>query len=71
MSSPASNGPRYRVDDFVYFSAENALSHSQQSSERFVVVAVMPRDRVGNHQYRIRPTGTGPQRVATELELRR
>ena len=71
MVSSQRNGPRFRIDDFVYFSAQNSTPRGQQSSERFVVIAVMPQDRAGSYQYRIRPTGSGPQRVATELELRR
>ncbi|HLG88854.1 MAG TPA: hypothetical protein VKZ79_16825 [Alphaproteobacteria bacterium] len=70
MSSNQQNGPRFRVDDYVYFSAQNSLGRGQ-SSERFVIVGVMPRDRAGSYQYRIRPTVNGPNRVATELELRR
>jgi len=71
MSSHQQNGPRFRVDDHVYFSPQNALAGAQQSGERFVVVGVMPQDRMGSYQYRIRPTTSGPHRVATELELRR
>ena len=41
---------------------------SQLPAERFIVVAVLPQDRAGTFQYRIRPTGAGPQRMATELE---
>jgi hypothetical protein len=71
MVSNQRNGPRFRVDDFVYYSAQNSTPRSRQSSERFVVAAVMPPDRAGSYQYRIRPTGSGPQRIASELELRR
>ena len=70
MMSSQQNGPRFRVDDYVYFSPQNAVGRSQ-TAERFVVVGVMPPDRTGAYQYRIRPTVSGPQRVATELELRR
>ncbi len=70
MVSNSHNGPRFQVDDYVYFSAQNSALRGLQS-ERFVVVAVMPQDRAGRYQYRIRPTVSGPQRVATELELRR
>lgn len=66
------NGPRFHVDDHVFFSTQGANSRNQQLPvERFVVVAVMPQDRAGTYQYRIRPTGSGPQRIATELELKR
>jgi hypothetical protein len=44
---------------------------NQQPAERFIIVSVMPVDRSGVYQYRLRPTGPGPQRVASELELRR
>ena len=71
MVSSQRNGPRFRIDDFVYFFPQNSSPRGYESSERFVVVAVLPTDRAGSHQYRIRPTGSGPQRVATELELRR
>ena len=71
MSSNQQNGPRFRVDDYVYFSPQNALPQGQQAGERFVVVGVMPKDRTGSYQYRIRPTASGPHRVVTELELRR
>ena len=71
MSSKQQNGPRFRVDDYVYFSPQNAVARGQQSGERFVVVGVMPQDRAGSYQYRIRPTVSGPHRVVTELELRR
>jgi hypothetical protein len=63
-------GPRFHIDDHVYLLAQNMMSR-QQTSERFVVIAVMPQDRSGSYQYRIRPTSVGPQRVANELELRR
>ncbi len=64
------NGPRFGIDDQVYFSTQN-LAARQQSSDRFVIVQIMPQDRSGTYQYRIRPVGAGPQRVATELELKR
>jgi hypothetical protein len=71
MVSNPRNGPQFRIDDHVYFSAQNGSGRSQQSPERFTIVAVMPQDRAGSFQYRIRPTGAGPQRVAAESELRR
>ena len=46
-------------------------TQAQHPVERFIVVSVMPVDRSGTYQYRIRPTGAGPQRVASELELKR
>lgn len=64
-------GPRFRIDDQVYFSVQGPSARQQQPGERFVVMAVMPQDRAGNYQYRIRPVGSGPQRIATEPELRR
>jgi hypothetical protein len=64
-------GPQFRIDDHVYFSAQTGATRTQQTPERFTIVAVMPQDRSGSFQYRIRPTGVGPQRVATESELRR
>jgi len=71
MSSNQQNGPRFHVDDYVYFSPQNGVARAQQSGERFVVVGIMPPDREGSYQYRIRPTASGPHRVVTELELRR
>ena len=71
MENRQRNGPRYRVDDQVFFSPANAAARMEASTERYVVVAVLPPDRDGSHQYRLRPTGSGPQRVASELELRR
>jgi len=71
MISERQTGPRYRIDESVFFSNQSARSQTQAPSERFIVVSVLPIDRSGVYQYRIRPTGTGPQRVATELELRR
>ncbi len=71
MSTAQRNGPRYRIDDSVYFSANSATLHGQPPQERFIVVAVMPQDRGGLYQYRIRPSGAGPHRIATEPELRR
>jgi hypothetical protein len=65
------SGPRFRVDDFVYFSANSMTGRVPTSPERFVIVAVMPQDRAGAYQYRIKPMETGPHRVVTELELRR
>ena len=70
MASNQRNGPRFQVDDYVYFSPQNAVSRGQ-AAERFVVVGIMPPDHTGSYQYRIRPTASGPHRVATELELRR
>jgi hypothetical protein len=69
MISETRNGPRFRVDDRVVFSPQNP--RGQQFSERFVVTAVMPRDGSGVFQYRIRPSGAGPQRLVTEPELSR
>ena len=71
MASNQQNGPRFQVDDYVYFSPQNAAPRGTQTAERFVVVGIMPPDRTGSYQYRIRPTASGPHRVATELELRR
>jgi hypothetical protein len=65
------NPPRFRVDDYVYFSISKDTRYKEAPTDRFVVVAVMPRDSAGIHQYRIQPTGSGPSRLATELELRR
>ena len=67
----ATDGPRFRVDDYVYFSAQMSTRHKQVPPGRFVVVAVLPRDPSGSHQYRVKPTDSGPLRLATELELRR
>ncbi len=64
-------GPRYRVDESVFFSTQSMKQQGQMPVERFIVVAVLPQDRAGTYQYRIRPTGAGPQRMATELELKR
>ena len=64
-------GPRYRIDESVFYSNSSTRGQAQQPTERFIVVSVMPVDRSGAYQYRIRPTGAGPQRVASELELRR
>lgn len=71
MIAKRQNGPRFRIDDHVYFSPQNSSSRSRQSTERFIVVGVMPQDGTGSYQYRIKPTASGPLRVATELELRR
>ncbi|HEX4504971.1 MAG TPA: hypothetical protein VH722_04505 [Alphaproteobacteria bacterium] len=71
MTTERQTGPRYRIDESVFFSNPSTKSHAQQPTERFIVVSVMPVDRSGTYQYRIRPAGTGPQRVASELELRR
>jgi hypothetical protein len=71
MQSGHRNGPRYHVDDQVFFSPANGAPRGQQSTERYTVVAVLPLDHAGSYQYRLRPTDGGPQRVATELELRR
>lgn len=62
--------PRFHIDEAVYLVAQREPRIRESSSERFVVVAIMPRDRAGSHQYRIRPAGAGPLRMATELELR-
>ncbi|MDR3643707.1 MAG: hypothetical protein P4M02_01370 [Clostridia bacterium] len=71
MTAERQTGPRYRIDESVFFSSPSMKSQAQQPVERFIVVSVMPVDRSGTYQYRIRPTGAGPQRVASELELRR
>ena len=71
MTTERQTGPRYRIDESVFFSNTAGRSQGQQPSERFIVVSVLPVDRSGTYQYRIRPTGSGPQRVASELELRR
>ena len=65
------NGPRFHIDDQVHLAIHGLAASNHHPTERFVIVSVMPRDRAGNHQYRVRPVGTGPHRVATELELRR
>jgi hypothetical protein len=71
MTTERQTGPRYRVDESVFFSNQSMKTQAQHPVERFIVVSVMPVDRSGTYQYRIRPTGTGPQRVASELELKR
>ena len=71
MENAQRNGPRYRVDDQVLFSPANTPARATPTTERYIVVAVLPPDRAGSYQYRLRPTGSGPQRVASELELRR
>ena len=71
MTTERQTGPRYRIDESVFFSSTPGRSQGQQPTERFIVVSVLPVDRSGTYQYRIRPTGSGPQRVASELELRR
>jgi hypothetical protein len=71
MTTERQTGPRYRIDESVFFSSQSMKSQAQQPAERFIVVSVMPVDRSGTYQYRIRPTGAGPQRVASELELKR
>jgi hypothetical protein len=63
--------PRFRVDDSVYFSTAKDTRHKVAPTGRFVVVAVMPRDACGIHQYRVEPADRGPMRLVTELELRR
>ena len=63
--------PRFRVDDTVYFSTAKDTRHETVPTGRFVVVAVMPRDAAGIHQYRVQPADRGPLRVVTELQLRR
>jgi hypothetical protein len=67
----ATDGPRFHIDDSVYLVPQKDTRYKDASLERFTIIAVMPPDRAGTHQYRIRPTGPGPQRMATELELRR
>jgi len=62
--------PRFRIDDCVYFLPQKHTRLEETSSDRFTVVAIMPRDQAGTHQYRIQPAGSGPQRMATELELK-
>ncbi len=62
--------PRFSVEDHVFFLPSGHTARLQ-TAERYVVTAVMPLDRAGNFQYRIRPVGAGPHRMATELELRR
>jgi hypothetical protein len=71
MVATQRSGPRFHVDDFVYFSANNGTGRGPATPERFVIVSVMPQDRSGAFQYRIKPTDAGPHRVVTELELRR
>ena len=63
--------PRFRIDDQVFFSIPSMSPRNQQTPEQYTVVSVMPVDQSGIFQYRIRPSGAGPQRVATELELKR
>lgn len=67
----ATDAPRFRIDDAVCFLPQKHSRLREVPSERFVVVAVMPCDRAGIHQYRIRPVGPGPLRMATEQELKR
>jgi hypothetical protein len=62
--------PRFSTDDPVYFSVPNASLKQQPTAESFVIVSVMPSDQTGNFQYRIKPIGPGPNRIASELELR-
>ena len=71
MTTERQTGPRYRTDESVFYSSTPGRAQGQPPAERFIVVSVLPVDRSGNYQYRIRPTGSGPQRVASELELRR
>ncbi len=71
MTAERQTGPRYRIDESVFYSNPSARPMNQQPAERFIIVSVMPVDRSGVYQYRLRPTGPGPQRVASELELRR
>ncbi len=71
MVNDRRSGPRYRIDERVFFSTQAMNARSQQSPERYTIVAVMPVDRAGVHQYRLRPSGAGPERVANELELTR
>ena len=67
----AITSPRFHVDDSVYFSSAKDTRHKAVPTGRFVVVAVMPRDASGIHQYRVQPADRGPLRLVTELELRR
>jgi hypothetical protein len=71
MTTERQTGARYRIDESVFFSSQPNKAQPQVPNERFVVVSVLPMDGTGAHQYRIRPAGTGPQRVASERELRR
>jgi hypothetical protein len=69
MEGGRRNGSRFRVDDLVFFSPATVAAGVQLPGGGYTVVAVLPPDHTGRAQYRLRPTGTGPQRVATELEL--
>jgi hypothetical protein len=71
VESAQRTGPRYRVDDQVFYAPANAVGRAQLPAERYTVVAVLPPDHMGSFQYRLRPAGSGPQRVAPEPELRR
>ena len=70
MATSQRSEPRFHVNDYVYFSSVPGRG-AGMTSERFIVVSVMPRDRAGAFQYRIKPIESGPHRVVTELELRR
>lgn len=63
--------PRFRIDDSVYFTSAKDARHKAAPTGRFIVVAVMPRDASGVHQYRVQPVDQGPLRLVTELQLRR
>jgi hypothetical protein len=63
--------PRFHVDENVYFTSATDRRHNAVPTGRFVVVAVMPRNASGIHQYRVQPADRGPLRLVTELELRR
>jgi hypothetical protein len=72
MVSTPTGGHRFNVDDRVFYSASPVTPRSgQPPAEAFVIVATLPRDRAGTFQYRIRPKAVGPDRIATEGELRR
>jgi hypothetical protein len=69
MESGHRKGPRYQVGDEVFWQA-SVVTRSPLPAERYTVVAVLPPDSTGTQQYRLRPASAGPERIATELELR-
>jgi hypothetical protein len=71
MTANLSGGPRFRIDDHVYFAESGGPGRGAVAAARYVIVAVMPKDITGSHQYRIKPTDAGPHRLVRELELRR
>ncbi len=71
MIANLGSGPRFKIDDFVYFAESGSPGRGALAAARYVIVAVMPKDMTGSHQYRIKPTDTGPHRLVRELELRR